>query len=938
MAVSLDQLRTALSRQAADLASVPLDGHPELVAQQLLYQSRLDPSTSALAGPAAARLRRLVAERPRLLGLRTRWTTSRLRDRYRPNRGEIRALAMSANGSVVLFSADDDALYLWRPDGGALRSRWIGSLGHRIAAIDCTPTADRAVTGDHEGRVRLWVLTDPAPRPVELGVHDGYVRAARISADGAVVVSAGSDGRVLCHRPGEDAPQELADAGAGVNRLALAPDASFAVYGSIDGRLLVSTVPGAPGAPSATRQIGRLAGNRLTGIEVLPGLRHAVGITRDGFVRVWDLSGAAEQSGREVGCSGLPLHGLAVAPDGTRVFTGGADGRVLSWDLSGGADQSGHLLNVHDRSVTVLRAGTDTVISGGRDGLLLRARLGATAGSEHGHGFEVWTLHAAPSGRAALTAGKDGLHRWDLDVDGPPVPVRIGELAVRNFVPLPDGSGFAAIDRDGRIRVAPIVEGGPAERVLNAEGRYPVRQMAVCPDGQSLITGGADGFVRRWNLRSDPAAEPETVGMHGGSEIRALAVSPTGSYVISADLRRRLLRWNLDGALRPDEQRHVHPPSRNQHRIRCLAVTPDDRWLVVADDGGQVWRMGTGVFSGATRIGRHRQDAKVRAVAVSEDGRWAATVSDDGELCCWDVEGGGELTRIVPGALPRSLATAGGRLLVGDRNGGLTVFDVLEGPWQAPAPASAPAPAPADTTPKPGATERAEPPPAPRVGSGELTVVVDQWWTRHHAGQRLDFAALRTQLAAGRACAAVMPCPDLPEMTSFRRKMQWLGYVVENVPAVRADQVPQLARIVREALALGPVTLVTGDDDLLAQLTPSPGGLTVVTGPATTSEAATASGPARRPPAAGGAASTPQAERLLVEAFDSVPIRTASALKNAMLRLDPSFDEKALGFTGFRDFLRGVPHLVRIAGSSGMDVLVERVEPRDPPESGHGRP
>ena len=51
----------------------------------------------------------------------------------------------------------------------------------------------RVVSGGDDGRVLLW---DPAglARPVELGSHDGSVKAVAALADGRVV-SGGDDGR-----------------------------------------------------------------------------------------------------------------------------------------------------------------------------------------------------------------------------------------------------------------------------------------------------------------------------------------------------------------------------------------------------------------------------------------------------------------------------------------------------------------------------------------------------------------------------------------------------------------------------------------------------------------------------------------------------------------------------------------------------------------------
>ena len=89
MAVSISRLHAALVMQANELTAPELLDQPQTLAQQLLYQSRIDPNSAALAGPATVRLRELAGRSGGVM-LRTRWSTSMLRQRIRPNRGRSR--------------------------------------------------------------------------------------------------------------------------------------------------------------------------------------------------------------------------------------------------------------------------------------------------------------------------------------------------------------------------------------------------------------------------------------------------------------------------------------------------------------------------------------------------------------------------------------------------------------------------------------------------------------------------------------------------------------------------------------------------------------------------------------------------------------------------------------------------------------------------------
>ena len=58
----------------------------------------------------------------------------------------------------------------------------------------------RLVTSQADGRVLVWNPATPGASPVEVGRHDGAVRALAVLADGRLVTG-GADGRVLVWDP-----------------------------------------------------------------------------------------------------------------------------------------------------------------------------------------------------------------------------------------------------------------------------------------------------------------------------------------------------------------------------------------------------------------------------------------------------------------------------------------------------------------------------------------------------------------------------------------------------------------------------------------------------------------------------------------------------------------------------------------------------------------
>jgi hypothetical protein len=196
-------------------------------------------------------------------------------------------------------------------------------------------------------------------------------------------------------------------------------------------------------------------------------------------VRVWDIA-TGKELGKLKGTSGI----ASLAAAGKRAAAGCDDGTIIVWTLDG--QTSAVRMAGHDGPVTALafQRGASRLLSGGRDGMLRawKASTGESQGSRRGRVGAI--LAMASAGTWVAVAGDS--------------------LQLRQ----PDGT-FAQLYGH----------------------RGPVCAVAFGPAGKHLVSGGADGTVRLWDLVG--AREVEAFSPHTG-KVTAVAFAPDGRAVFSA--------------------------------------------------------------------------------------------------------------------------------------------------------------------------------------------------------------------------------------------------------------------------------------------------------------------------------------------------------------------------------------------------------------------
>jgi cytochrome c len=341
-----------------------------------------------------------------------------------------------------------------------------------------------------------FLIASHEPTAAQLRGHGGPIRGLAVSADGSSVVSGSFDSSaILWSLPGGSAVQVLRFHDSAVNAVAVLPDGRI-VTGGEDGRIAI-WLRGAPRPQSV------LSGHTapVVALAVAPDGMRLASASWDRTVRVWPVEGgdALVLEGHQQN-----VNGVAFTPDGKSVVSVSHDPQLRIWPLAGGPAT---IVPLATPLNSVAVAGDGEIVAGAADGRLF-----------------FFSPPGEPRGEVAAT-------------DTPLIHV--------------------AISRDGKLIAAAGIRGSVAiverasrriEHTLVGPG-LPVWASVFLPDNRTLVTGGTDRMVRRWDALT---------GTHLGAVPTSSTENPLAAYAgdRGAEVYRACIACHT---LTPDEGNRAGP-------------------------------------------------------------------------------------------------------------------------------------------------------------------------------------------------------------------------------------------------------------------------------------------------------------------------------------------------------------------------------------------
>ncbi|MEX0590215.1 MAG: c-type cytochrome [Xanthobacteraceae bacterium] len=313
---------------------------------------------------------------------------------------------------------------------------------------------------------------------------------------------------------------QLRGHGGPVRAVAVAPDGKSAISGSFDTSAIRWSLQ-----RNSAEQVLRFHESAVNAAAILKDGRLATG-GEDGKIAIW--APGNPQPVRTFEGHTAPIVSLTVSPDSATIASASWDRTIRLWPLAGGEPR---VLNGHDQNVNGVAFTSDgkTLVSAGYDATVRIWPLAGGAPVIVTLPTPLNTVAIAPDGEIAA-AGADGKVYFLSPGGEKHGDVEVGETPIIAVAVSNDGALVAAAGIRGSVGVIER-QARKLARTLVGPG-LPVWSVSFFPDNKTLLTGGTDRMVRRWDASTGDHIG--TVALGGAEDPLAAFANDRGAEVYKA--------------------------------------------------------------------------------------------------------------------------------------------------------------------------------------------------------------------------------------------------------------------------------------------------------------------------------------------------------------------------------------------------------------------
>lgn len=550
----------------------------------------------------------------------------------------INAIAFSPK-SESLATASSNTVRLWNASTHNLTTTLNGHTG-TVKAIAFSADGAMLVSGGTDRAAVLWdMATRKEIATLILPKQTGPITAVSLAFSGdaqtiAVVFDAQESGpMVVLWDVDSKASVQLTQEGAADKRVfsvAFSPDSTLLAVTGVQ-KTTLWNIP--------TRQSVILKGDLafVNSALFLPDGKTLVTTGNDGTLRFWDL---AAQNTLKALSARAPVLSMAISPNGATLATGSVDNTIRLWDTAERREIS--QLKGHKSDVRCLAFSTDGTVlaSASKDGTVKLWDLAAPPdlNTLRGHNRIVNGIVFSPDSRRLVSTSYKGdppVKMWDV-TSGRDLSADLGD-PTHNWstcVDLSsDGNVLAIGTRD--LELWNMTTKRPMGTLAHGRVGRNILQAVFSPNGKTLATqtGGSNLTLRLW----DTSTWKELISLQGyGSQVGALAFSPDGRTLAvphNSDLTVAL--WDTSNLCAGCGEDPVVRLTGHRGPINAVAFSPDGAILASGGNDTTIRLSDLSMRHETVILTGHTSD--IYSLSFSPDGRTLASGGNDGTVRLWNL-------------------------------------------------------------------------------------------------------------------------------------------------------------------------------------------------------------------------------------------------------------------------------------------------------------